>query len=410
MPGEGELQQQQLHQPQVIHVNQNQDMNVQIQNDSLMLQQNMQVQNTQVQQNQQLQENTSDQLQEDVMQNMPQQLTGNVEAPEESELPRSLENIEGINTLYGEFSKIEERDSEKMKAIKIAFIKYARETKGENQNLLTDIYNLDNLISACRWYNATRWSLRSNARERQRKVKVILEAAKKERARIAKLDKERSKSDLIETRRRADEKTDRIYEEGNKEGGLILRQYNTDLTDNIPAGGSFAWAKFKACTFGLIGRNILNIGMGAIAGAAWLGTYPLAVMVGAYGSLAGNQDLKKYYKGFNIKIPRPMSPKGWYEYYLHHQKHAVSAAARVQMDGGKIGKQIQEFILRFFQYNLWHPIKHILTLDMKHLSGNGYFEPHEKDKRKKMEEMAKAELRGEQLGFDEDDEDDGDDE
>lgn len=410
MPGEGELQQQQQRQPQVIQVNQNQNMNVQSQNDPVMMQQNIQAQNMQVQNNQQLQESVNNQLQENVQQNMPRQLIGNVVAPHEKEIPQANESIEGIYTLYGEFSEIEQRDSERMRAVKDAYIKYTKETRGDNQNLLTDIDNLDNLISACRWYNATRWSLRSNARERQRKVKVILEAAKKERARITKLEKERSKSDRIETRRKYKEKIDRVYKEGNKEGGIILREFNTDLTDNIPVGWSFYWAKFKACTFGLIGRNILNIGMGAIAGAAWLANYPLAAMVGAYGSLSGNQDLKKYYKGFNIKIPRPMSPKGWYEYYLHHQKHAATAVTRVGMNEGNTGEQILEFILRFFQYDLWHPLKHILTLDIKHLSGRGYFEPHAKEKKKKLDELARSELRKDQSDFEEDDDNDADDE
>jgi len=410
MPGEGELQQQQQHQPQEIHVNQNQDMDLQIHNDPMMMQQNAHAQNMQVQQNRQQQGNVNANLQENVHENMPQLLEGNIQAPKEQGIPLANESRDSIYSLYGTFSEIEQRDSERMRAVKAAYIKYTNETKGGGQNLLTDIDNLDNLISACRWYNATRWSLRSNARERQRQVKVILEAAKKERARIAKIEKERAKSDAAETRKKNRDKISMMREEEEKEGGLIVREHSTDLTDSMTTLGSEYWAKFKSYTFGLFGRNILNIGMGAIAGAAWLATYPLAALVGAVGSISGNQDLKKYYKGFNIKIPRPMSPKGWFEYYMHDQKHATTSVKRIGIDGGGRWRQAGEFFLRLLHYNLWHPLKHILTLDMKHLSGRGYFEPHGKANKKKLLEEAESEKQFDYTDEEADDVNDGEEE
>ena len=201
-----------------------------------------------------------------------------------------------------------------------------------------------------------------------------------------------------------------IAQENGREDALIRREHRSDWTDSMHTDGAIYWARFKAFTFGFVGRNILNIGMGILGGAAWLATYPVAALVGAVGSATGNEELKKYYKGFNIKIPRPMSPKGWFRYYLHDQKHATSAIRRMNEADKSNARTIGEFLLRFSQYNIWHPIKHIFTLDIKHLSGGGFIEPHKKDKLKKKLQLADVEYRNGSFNYDDDDASDGEDE
>ena len=405
MPKHGELLQQQQRQPQVIEVNMQQNindvehMNVQMQNNPM-----MQVQNHQMQQDE-----MQDQIQENIQENLPPVLDEQVKEPEEQIIPVSKINMDGIFSAYGDFAEIKERDSERMKAVKRALITYKSQSREDDQTVLTDIDNLDNLISACRWYNATRWSLRSNARQRQRDVKSILEIAKKERSRLSRLNTEREKQDKNAKKENQNAVKEKTEQEDRRGGALIRREYNGNWTDSMHTNASIYWARFKACTFGFVGRNILNIGMGILGGAAWLATYPLAALVGAVGSASGNKELKKYYKGFNIKIPRPMSPNGWYRYYLHDQKHATSAINRMDDLGKSRSRIVGEFLLRFPQYNIWHPLKHILTLDIKHLSGGGYIEPHKKDKMKKMEALANDELRNNSFDYDDDDASDAED-
>ena len=378
MPGDGELQQQQQQQQQQfiqVNVEQNQDqmmnMNQQIQNDPLMMNQN---------QNVQVEKEEEKKLEKDVKENMPESLESSIQEPLEEQKLESNVSIRGIFHAYGDFTEISERDSEKMKAVKKAMIKYSENTKGGLQNYMTDIENLDSLISACRWYNVSRWSLRANARARQRKVKEVLEIAKRERSRLAALDKKEEAE--FEKYRKEKQRSQHGLGEKVKSLGPELIHNGPTFDSTIPLGTARKWAAFKSYTFGFVGRNILNLGMGAIAGAAWLVSYPFAAAIGAVGSLAGKKELTKFYRGFNIKIPRPMSPQGWYNYYLYGQRHATSDAMLKRGDLEGIG----EFILRSAQYNLWHPLKHVLTLDVEHLSGGGYVEPHAEVKKKKARE------------------------
>ena len=111
-----------------------------------------------------------------------------------------------------------------------------------------------------------------------------------------------------------------------------------------------------------IGRNALNIGMGALGGAAWLASYPVAI---TYGAFTGQ--VQKYKRGFRIPIPYPMSPIAWTRYYVYRRRHVSMALARnvwYMALPVLIGKSIQ--------YNLWDPLKHLLTLDMDHLAGGAY--------------------------------------
>ncbi len=137
----------------------------------------------------------------------------------------------------------------------------------------------------------------------------------------------------------------------------------------------------KGYTVGLFGRNLLNMAMGAIAGAAWLASYPIAR---AYGAITKNA---KYKRGFNIKIPRPMSPNAWVKYYRFEQKHATMAMIR-----SSNLMAIPMLIGKTIQYNLWDPIKHIFTLDMKHLAGGSYVTTGE-DERELIKDRADAEYK-----------------
>ena len=94
-------------------------------------------------------------------------------------------------------------------------------------------------------------------------------------------------------------------------------------------------------------------------------SYPFALLTGA---ITGN---KEYYKGFNIRIPHPQSPKAWMKYYMYNRRHVGNAISR------HINKKwwMCFFVVpgKFIQYDIWDPFKHLITLDMNHLAGGAYF-------------------------------------
>ncbi|MBO4336694.1 MAG: hypothetical protein J5842_01305, partial [Lachnospiraceae bacterium] len=131
---------------------------------------------------------------------------------------------------------------------------------------------------------------------------------------------------------------------------------------------------------------------------AWIVSYPIAA---AYAKISGKS---KFKKGFNIKIPRPMSPLGWYNYYRNEQGHATGQVKKVQDNDGGFFAQAGTFIGRSIQYNLWDPFKSIVTLDINSLAGGGVIEPHAKEKEIDKQQRIDAEMRSirENIGDNED--------
>lgn len=181
---------------------------------------------------------------------------------------------------------------------------------------------------------------------------------------------------------------------------MVVYDRHKTMTGSNPAKQSRLWAAFKSYTFGFVGRNILNLGMGVLAGSAWLATWPVSAL---YGLASGK---KRYYKGFNIKIPRPMSPNGWFNHYLFGQRHVLGATyrAKIEMDDHGCLYLLGYAALKALQYNLWDPFKHVITLNMEKLSGGGYIAPQGKDLK---EEGYQRSLKDkeEALSYNENDED-----
>ena len=263
--------------------------------------------------------------------------------------------VTSIYEVRSDFKRIEATDDVYMKEVRRRFrmfkeagyLSYGQATV-ENRDLLNE------LISACRWYNALHWKCWGEAGRKLKEVKKIRDLAIKERDRM---NKEMERSDkAIEDRVVKDFYSyQKAYRENEKKerDELIMRDPDdvekerfktyTGLDAN---GVSRRWATFKAYTFGFVGRNILNLGMGALAGAAWLATWPVSAL---YGLASGK---KRYYKGFNIKIPRPMSPNGWYNHYMFGQRHVYGAGVRARIDGHGIPYLAGYMALKTLQYNL----------------------------------------------------------
>ena len=286
--------------------------------------------------------------------------------PQKTEL-RSIDdnvNVFGVSDSFGEIHK---EDGKFMKQIKGYMAEYRRAAGLYEQKTV-----LDNLISSCRWYNATHWSYFGKSGKRLKDVKTILEKAKKERNDVVKAINEDEEA-IVERR---ENRRQRIEDLKNNDK-LIVRTTKEkeskempDPTDRRPVVMSSYWAALKAYTVGLFGRNILNLGMGAIAGTAWLASYPFALLTAG---ITGNRE---YYKGFNIRIPRPQSPKQWMRYYLYNRRHVGNAMGRY------IKNRWWWFLVipgKFIQYDIWDPFKHLVTLDMDHLAGGAFIKDTKKE-------------------------------
>lgn len=314
---------------------------------------------------------------------------------QETEL-RAMDDTVNTFGVTDSFSAIQREDGKFMKQIKRYMAMYTSTYGIHEQKEI-----LDNLISACRWYNATHWSYFGKSGKRLRDVKTILEKAKKERSAVIREISEEEKA-RVDRRNNREERREKLEEDYNlrfstRESHTAL--YFNDTTDQAVTPISLKWAALKAYTVGLFGRNILNLGMGAVAGTAWLASYPFALLAAG---ITGN---KKYYKGFNIKIPHPQSPKGWMKYYAYHRRHVWNAMFRYA-DKRRWWPLV--YPGKFLQYNVWDPIKHLITLDVNHLSGGAYF--GKDTKREAIKDRADADYRSAAVpvpdGYYEDDEED----
>ncbi len=315
-------------------------------------------------------------------------------AKAQKEFLRSAEDTDSVFGVEDSFSAIREEDGKYMKQVKSYMAQYLR-TPGIYEQ--KDI--LDNLISACRWYNATHWSYFGKSGKRLKDVKTILAQAQKERKTVIKrIDEEEKKR--VNRRIARDQ---RVEDRFDKEKLIVRKRANEesrffdDVTDQRPVQMSKYWAIMKAYTVGLFGRNILNLGMGAIAGTAWLASYPIARMIGAATGKA------EYKKGFNIRIPHPQSAKKWLRYYMYSRRHVGNTISRYLKR-----PWIMPLVVagKFIQYDIWDPFKHLITFDVNHLSGGAYF--GKDTKREAIKDRADADYRSAAAPVDDDYEDDED--